>query len=123
MIPPPPPLPTLVKTRTSQSRVPPIPQRAAIPFNYGPTPPVQETGYEPDQNSQAEEATFSPLAEENEPQSPPPSDSQGDDPPDVEKKPPPVQETSPAAQALSSLQNETTVEEDHTQEHEDVQLP
>lgn len=52
MIPPPPPLPTLVKTRTSQSRVPPIPQRAAIPFNYGPTPPVQETGYEPDQNSQ-----------------------------------------------------------------------
>ncbi|RVE76449.1 hypothetical protein OJAV_G00008190 [Oryzias javanicus] len=119
MIPPAPPPPALVKTMARQSRDPPRPQPAAIPIASNSKPPVQETGHGPDQNSQPEEPSSSPPIEENALQSPPP-DSQGDNPPDVETILPPVQETSPAAEALNSPQNETAVEEDQTQEREDI---
>lgn len=53
MIPPAPPPPPSVKTKARQSRDPPRPQPAAIPFTSDPPkPPVQETGHGPDQNHQ-----------------------------------------------------------------------
>ncbi|KAF6718017.1 hypothetical protein FQA47_010678 [Oryzias melastigma] len=114
MIPPAPPPPPSVKTKARQSGDPPRPQPAAIPFTSDPPkPPVQETGHGLDQNHQPEEPSSSPLIEENGLQSPPP-DSQGDNPPGGETILPPVQETSPAAEALNSQQNETAVEEDQT---------